>query len=130
MTSTRDREKLYDAEAAKASAAGRGARPICRLCDLPIQPGQAWDVNHEAHKPRWLGGAIDGISHRRCNRRHNNDIDTPLFAKSNRIRRAYIGATVSRRPLPGGRYDRIKKRVDGVVVLRATGEPVFKAKGR
>lgn len=114
----REREALYHDECHKALSEGRGEYPICRLCDLAVLPGQMWHANHQAHKPRWLGGAIDGISHARCNLRHNNQIDTPLFAKNERIRKRHLDLKRSRTPLPGGRDDRLKKRMDGTVVER------------
>ena len=122
--SSRDREKLYDAEAKKAVAAKRGEFPICRLCDLPVTPGQAWDVNHQSHKPRWLGGAVDGLSHRKCNRLHNNTHDTPLYNKSRRQRQMHIGAKVRKsRPMVGTRDSNIKLRIGG-------GRPIDRRTGR
>lgn len=117
--SARAREQLYDAEALKASESGRGDLPICNICNRPIDGvRQRWDVSHDPSKPRWLGGAITGIAHTHCNREHNNHHDTPLFHKSNRQRQKNIGAFRSRVPLPGGRDDRLKKKIDGAVVLR------------
>lgn len=44
----------------------------CLRCGLPVYPGYAWDVDHV--KPLSRGGSIglgnQGVSHRRCNRRH------------------------------------------------------------
>ena len=124
--STTAREKLYDAEAAKAAAAGRGHLPICNICDCPIDGvKQDWDESHDPAKPRWLGGEITGIAHRKCNRLHNNRHDTPLFHKTRRQRQGFIGAKVARtRPLPGGRKDVLKKQMDGTVIDRRTGEPI------
>lgn len=120
--SAKGREELWKAEAVKARAAGRGDYPICKLCDLPIIPGSQWHENHEAHKPRWLGGEVDGISHARCNRQHNNRHDTPLFAKNERIRKRHLDFTRSDTPLPGGRDDDLKRKINGKTVLRSTGE--------
>jgi hypothetical protein len=53
---TKQREELYDAEVAKARAAGRGDFPICNLCGVGIFPGQKWHVSHDPHRPRALGG--------------------------------------------------------------------------
>lgn len=118
LSSTK-REELYKAEAAKAHAAGKGDLPICNLCGLPIDGiRQRWDESHDPRKPHWLGGDVDGIAHSRCNNRHAAEHDTPLFAKSNRIRRRFIGAQRSLTPLPGGRDDRLKKKVNGRVVPR------------
>lgn len=115
---TKQREALYQRECEKARAAGLGEYPICRLCPLPILPGQLWDESHEKFKPRWLGGAVDGIAHKKCNRRWNNTHDTPLFAKSERQRKGFLDFKRSSTPLPGGREDRIRKRMNGDVVPR------------
>lgn len=112
------REQLWQAEAAKARASNRGELPICRLCDLPITPGSLWHENHQSHKPRWLGGEVDGISHARCNRMHNNTHDTPLFAKNERVRKRFMDFRTPQTTLPGGRDDRLKKKLDGRVVER------------
>jgi hypothetical protein len=118
--SSKQREQLYQAEAEKAREAGRGEFPICRLCNMPIIAGSLWDANHEANKPHWLGGEIDGISHKRCNRLHNNQVDTPLFAKSERVRKKHLDFTRSRSPMRGGRNDTIRKTMRGEVVPRLT----------
>jgi hypothetical protein len=116
--STRQREQLYAAEVEKAQIAERGDYPICALCDLPVEPGQAWDESHQKHKPRWLGGAVDGIAHRRCNRRHNNRHDTPLFAKNERMRKKHLDLVRSSQPMPGGKHDDRYRGVDGIVRMR------------
>jgi hypothetical protein len=125
--STKAREKLYDAEAAKARAAGRGDLPICNICDCPIDgKTQAWHESHDPTKPRWLGGEVTGIAHERCNLLHNNQHDTPLFAKNNRQRQGYIGAKVSAyRPMPGTKRSGIRKpmRPYSDPVDRRTGQP-------
>lgn len=124
--SSRAREQLYDAEAAKARAAGRGDLPICKLCDCPIDGVKsAWDENHAKEFPRFLGGAVDGISHRKCNRRHNNLVDTPRYAKSRRQRQMNIGAKVSTwRPMIGTKRSGVKKP------LHPWSKPVSRVTGR
>jgi hypothetical protein len=77
-----------------------------------------WDESHEKLKPRWLGGTIDGIAHRRCNRIWNNRHDTPLYAKSERQRKGFLDLRRSSNPIPGGCEDRIKKKLNGDVVVR------------
>lgn len=119
--SSKDREKLYDAEALRAREAGRGDYPICNLCDLPVKPGQAWDESHDG-TPKALGGTSVGVAHRRCNRWHGAKIVTPMVAKVKRQRRAYIGARVPRSIMPGSRADWRKVKINGDVVLRSTGE--------
>lgn len=118
LSSTK-REELYDAETEKAREAGLGELPICNICHLPIDGTKSrWDASHDPMKPRWLGGDITGIAHSRCNRQHNNNVDTPLFAKSRRQRWMNIGAKRSQFPMPGGRDDKIKKKINGMVVER------------
>lgn len=120
--STKQREDLYRAEVAKSRAAGFGDFPICALCGQAIFPGSKWHVNHEAHKPHWLGGQIDGVSHQRCNAINAAHYAGPLFAKSERIRKKHLDLIRARMPLPGGRDDQIKKTVRGEVVDRRTGQ--------
>lgn len=119
---TKQREALWQSERDKTRAAGLGDFPICALCSFPILPGRQWDENHQGHKPRWLGGIVDGISHRRCNNLNAATYATPLFAKSERVRKGFLDLKRSRSPLPGGRDDSRKKTMRGEVVLRSTGE--------
>lgn len=121
--STRQREKLYESEAQKAREADRGKHPICNICGYQILPGRSWDESHDPSKPKWLGGLVTGIAHRKCNQLHNNRVDTPLYAKSERQRTKFLDLKRSRSPVPGGRYDSIKRTMSGRVVDRATGQP-------
>ena len=114
------REKLYDAEAAKAIADGRGKLPICNICDLPIDGRRdRWHESHDPKIPKHLGGEVTGIAHARCNLRHNNQHDTPLYHKVKRKRQKDIGAwRSSSRPFPCGRDSAFKKKIGGEVVAR------------
>lgn len=119
------REKLYDAEAAKARAQGLGNLPICNICGTPIDgTRQRWHESHDPLKPRWMDGEVTGIAHEACNLRHNNDHDTPLYFKVKRVRQRHIGAKVAKgRPMAGTRASGIKKPFNGPPIDRATGEP-------
>jgi len=56
------REKLYDAEAAKAEAAGLGSLPICNICGDPIDgTRERWHESHDPKIPKHMGGAA--VSH-------------------------------------------------------------------
>jgi hypothetical protein len=114
---SKQREELWD----RVCAEQEREHPLCNLCHLEIQPGQDWDESHVG-KPAWMGGTDTGVAHRRCNRVHGALVVTPMFAKSNRQRRKYIGAFITRTPLPGGRDDRLKRKLSGEVVPRDTGE--------
>lgn len=116
------REALYDVEKQKAINTGKGEFPICKLCDLGILPGQTWDENHNKYLPHALGGLSDGIGHSKCNRAHGALVATPQVAKFKRIVRKHLDIHRTRTQIAGGKSDRIKKKMDGTVVLRATGE--------
>lgn len=99
----------------------------CHLCRGEIQPGQAWDISHEI--PLALGGADDDenrrAAHRKCHRGHTATVDLPTIAKAKRNRAKFRGAYRSQSPMRGGRRDALKRRMDGTVVLRATGKPLY-----
>lgn len=118
------REKLYDAEAAKAKAAGLGEHPICNICQTPIDGRRdRWHESHDPSIPKHMGGEVTGIAHERCNFQHNNEHDTPLYWKNRRVRQRHIGAKVaSGKPFQGNRGSYLKKKLNGSVVIRATGE--------
>lgn len=117
----KQREELWRAEAEKARAAGRGDYPICNLCGFPVLPGRLWDESHESGRPRAFGGTETGVAHRKCNRRHGAEVVVPMVAKAKRQWRRNLGISepgVSLNPLPGGRDDRLKKKLTGEVVPR------------
>lgn len=111
------REALWNSEAAKTNAAGRGVHPLCNLCGAPVFPGQKWHVSHIG-APAALGGTTIGIAHGPCNLRDNHENVTPMVAKAKRTYRKHIGAHVSARPMDGSRDSRFKKRMDGTVERR------------
>jgi len=124
--STTDREKLYDSEAAKARELGLGDLPICNICGTPIDGVKsAWDESHNPKIPHWLGGEVTGIAHRRCNRQHNNEHDTPLYWKTKRVRQRYIGArATASRPMPGTHASGIK------IPMRPRARPIDRRTGK
>lgn len=97
----------------------------CHLCKGLIYPGQGWDVSHEI--PIELGGADDDTNrraaHRKCHRVHTATVDIPAIAKAKRVQAKHHSAATSPRPMRGGRDDVLKRKMDGTVVVRATGEP-------
>lgn len=99
----------------------------CHLFNGLIYVGQAWDVSHEI--PLELGGADDDsnrrAAHRKCHRAHTAAVDMPAIAKAKRIQAGHHGARVARSPMRGGRNDSLKRKMDGTVVVRATGRPLF-----
>lgn len=112
--SSTDREKLYD------RCRGENQFPICNIpgCGLPVDGRyQAWDESHIG-APHCFGGTEVGVAHRECNRRHGAEVVTPAYAKAGRVRRNFIGASISDYPMPGGRDDMIKRTMSGRAVKR------------
>jgi 5-methylcytosine-specific restriction protein A len=97
----------------------------CHLCKGLIYPGQAWDVSHEI--PIELNGADDDTNrraaHRKCHREYTAKVDIPAISKAKRLRARHVGAFVKKKAMPGGRDDRLKRKLDGTTVIRSTGEP-------
>jgi 5-methylcytosine-specific restriction protein A len=93
---------------------------VCHLCSMKVIPGEDWDVSHEI--PLECGGADDEsnwlVAHRKCHRVHTATVDMPKIAKVKRIHQRHIGAKKSKNPMPGGRFSKWKKRMDGSVVRR------------
>lgn len=98
---------------------------VCHICGQAIQIGQRWDVSHIV--PLALGGAdVDcnrAPAHKPCHAWQTRMTDLPAIARARRIYARHIGAYEPRRRLPFGRDDRLKRRMDGAIVLRATGQP-------
>lgn len=94
---------------------------ICHLCEQKIQVGQPWDVSHMI--PLELGGpdteANMLVAHRSCHRAHTAAVDAPAIAKAKRIRAKHLGAqTPTRRPFPGSRASKFRRRMNGTVERR------------
>jgi hypothetical protein len=87
---------------------------------MKVLPGQEWDVSHDI--PLEAGGKDDAsnwlVAHRKCHRIHTSTVDMPLIAKLKRKQQKHIGASRSKTPLPGGRFSKFKRKMDGTVVLR------------
>ena len=120
---SRQREATWQCEALAAYKAGRGQLPICNLCDLPVEPTQAWDRSH-AGAPRSLGGKSVGVAHLLCNRLDGQQIVVPMVAKAERVRKRHFGITgpgLGKYPMKAGKRSSISKTVRGQVVSRLTG---------
>jgi 5-methylcytosine-specific restriction enzyme A len=59
-----------------------------------------------------------------CHGEKTAKVDVPTIAKSNRVRDAHRAAIKRRSRFAGSRDSRLKKKLDGTVVDRITGEPV------
>jgi hypothetical protein len=109
------RRAFYDA------ARGDNEVPLCNICSTWVLPGQRWVESHMP-VPRFLKGTKTGVAHKRCNDRRWREVEAPLLAKSNHQYDMARDIDVVRNPLPGGKDDPRKRRMDGTVVDRRTGE--------
>lgn len=96
----------------------------CYVCGRKLIGG-AWDAEH----PQALAlGGSDDISALRpiCRPCHKpkTAADKATIEKYKRIRDRHIGAKRSRSPMPFGKHSKLKRRMDGRVVNRETGELV------
>lgn len=91
----------------------------CHLCGGFIQATQAWELEHVI--PLAMGGADDetnwALAHTKCHRTKTVR-DLLELGRARRREAKHFGAKRSRNPLPGGRNDKLKKRIDGTVVRR------------
>ena len=94
----------------------------CYWCGQPIA-GKAWDVEHELCLA--LGGTdekmdenLRPIHRKKCHPAKTAE-DAKKIAKAKRMQQRSAGIPrQSRHPLPGGRNDRLKRKVGGGVVPR------------
>lgn len=117
---TTQRRALYDKAVEVAREAGQEF-PACNLCGQPIRPGELWEESHVG-APAALGGTDSGVGHKRCNRIHGQQVVTPMVAKAKRTGDKFLDIKRSRNPMRGGRDDRMKKTLSGMVIDRETGE--------
>lgn len=117
--SSRARENLWNSCRIRNASDALEAWPRCNIpgCGGFVKPGQRWV---ESHYPvmKTNGGAVTGIAHFRCNFVYWCEVEAPANARADRARQRHIGAFVPRKKLPGGRDDRLKKKMDGSVVER------------
>lgn len=96
----------------------------CEQCSAPLGSGR-FEYDHRI--PDWMGGSnalINCVV--LCLRCHDDKTarDQGHIAKVKRILDKRIKAKTSRNPLPFGKHDRRKKKLDGTVVDRRTGKPL------
>ena len=92
---------------------------LCENCSRRLSPG---DIYFEHRVPCELGGAATLenalVFCKSCWSLKTRIYDHPTIAKAKRIEMRHLGAKRSRNPLPGGRNDKLKKKITGRVVLR------------
>jgi hypothetical protein len=110
------RRAFYDA------AKGDLEFPLCNICGRPILPCHKWVESHMPIPHAWKGEKT-GVGHKRCNDLYWRKVEAPMMAKGRHQHDMACDIDVSRNPLPGGRDDPRKRKMDGTVVDRATGLP-------
>lgn len=101
-------------------AAFERAKGCCEECTAKLAPG---NVHYDHRIPDAVGGepTLDNCQClcTACHRIKTSGEDMPRIVKTRRQHRQHIGAKApSRQPLPGGRGDKFKRKLDGTVVLR------------
>lgn len=100
---------------------------MCHICGGKIHAHiEAWDVEHVI--PLALGGDDEPSNwrpaHAKCHKAKTRQ-DAADIGRARRIEAKHLGfKTPSRRPMPGGKRDRVKIKMDGTRVDRNTGEPI------
>lgn len=97
---------------------------LCALCRCQVYPGR---FIFEHMRALELGGEDDPSNIRltcsACAKEKTRD-DHARAAKAKRVKSRHLGLHQSAKPLPFGRNSRLKKRMDGTIVDRATGLPL------
>jgi 5-methylcytosine-specific restriction protein A len=101
---------------------------LCHLCMTPINPLiESWQIEHII--PRWTfrnpseADTDENMqpAHSRCHKLKTIE-EAGHRAKAVRREARAMGAHRSKSPLPAGRDSRLKRKMDGTVVDRYTGE--------
>ena len=95
---------------------------ICHICKRKIQVGEAWDIEHIIPLAISEDDSDENKApaHSKCHKAKTRK-DKSDIAKCNRGRAKHIGAWKPKSSLSKGRF---KKKFDGTVVDRETGEMV------
>ena len=99
---------------------------ICHICETKIDGSrEGWEIEHVISLA--MGGEDkDGNmkpAHWKCHKKKTAEVDAPRLAQAKRREAKHIGAKApSKRPLPGSKASRWKKRMDGTVERRSARE--------
>jgi len=92
---------------------------VCCLCHNKIKTGEPWIDEHV--QPLWLEGTNDWTNrapaHMEC-ARQKTAREAKARAKGRRVAEKHMGARKAKRPMPGSRASKWKKRMDGTVEPR------------
>lgn len=102
-------------------AAFERAGGCCEECGVTIRPGNGPEYDHIVPDAIGGGNAIGNcrVLCKGCHAVKTAKADIPTIAKVKRVRAKHINAKPpSRRPLPGGKGGRLKRKINGEVVER------------
>lgn len=94
---------------------------ICALTGRKIMPGDTWELDHKQ-------ALANGGENRESNlqpvlkeaHKKKTALDVAQKSKDRRVRSKHLSIHKSKSPLPGGRDDKFKRKINGSVVLRET----------
>ncbi|WP_406646937.1 HNH endonuclease signature motif containing protein [Aliisedimentitalea scapharcae] len=92
----------------------------CHICEEKIDgTREAWELEHVIPYEMTRDDTDENLApaHVSCHRGKTR-ADKADIAKAKRVSAKHNGARMSKNPLPGGKNDRRKKKIDGTVVPR------------
>jgi 5-methylcytosine-specific restriction enzyme A len=98
---------------------------VCQCgCGRKITAGEPWNLDH-------VIAVINGGPNRESNfvpllvscHKAKTREDLAIKSKTARIKAAHLGVKAKSRPMPGSKASKFKRKMDGRVVRRDTGEP-------
>lgn len=98
---------------------------VCHISGRKITAADKWDLDH-------VQALCNGGENRESNlapalrqeHRKKTAQDVAIKTKDRRVREKHLGIERPKAALPGSKKSRFKKRIDGTVIDRETGEPV------
>lgn len=116
--STKDRRDCFD----QNKFVDGGSKPYlrCHICKRILDPTRdKWVADHVGKLHAW-GGTVTMPACVPCHK-EKSKCDTTAVAKAKRGREKELGIRVSKTPMPGGRDQRIKRKMNGGYQDRETG---------
>jgi hypothetical protein len=126
----RNRRREFPSSVKREAYARSGGYCECGLitggegCGAKLGPGNLF---YEHVTPDWMGGTptLDNAAclTKTCWSAKTNQYDKPIIGDTRRMRDRHLGIKSVLQRLPGNRFDPRKKKINGQVVDRETGEP-------
>lgn len=111
------RRRSYSAK--ERESALKTANGVCHLCQLPIVPGEVWQMSH-VDVPFEHGGDDVAPAHYLCHKIETQTETIPLVVKTRHQRQKHNGSFETQTPLPCGHTSKWKKKINGGLEPRQT----------